>query len=203
MRTAAGRLLSALLLAFLATPAFADTQTLVFMRHGEKPSAGLGQLDCQGLNRALALPAVLRKRFGAPAAIFAPNPADKMEENDTAYAYVRPLATIEPTAIAFGLPVNVDFAFGDIKGLQGALAQPALQNGVVFIAWEHKQIAKLAGRILADNGGDAGQVDKWKGDDFDSLYVIRIKREGGTVSATYQHSREGLDGQSINCPSMP
>ena len=28
------------------------TQTLVFLRHAEKPDGGLGQLNCQGLNRA-------------------------------------------------------------------------------------------------------------------------------------------------------
>ncbi len=33
-------------------------ETLVFVRHGEKPAQGYGQLNCQGLNRALALPAV-------------------------------------------------------------------------------------------------------------------------------------------------
>ena len=41
-------------------------QTIVFFRHGEKPSAGLGQLTCQGLNRALALPDVLIGKFGKP-----------------------------------------------------------------------------------------------------------------------------------------
>ena len=29
------------------------TQTLVFLRHGEKPAGGLGQLNCQGLNLSL------------------------------------------------------------------------------------------------------------------------------------------------------
>ena len=41
------------------------TQTLVFIRHGEKPDEGLGQLSCQGLNRALALPPVIAKVFWA------------------------------------------------------------------------------------------------------------------------------------------
>lgn len=30
-------------------------QTLVFIRHGEKPDNDSGQLSCQGLNRALAI----------------------------------------------------------------------------------------------------------------------------------------------------
>ena len=37
-----------------AASAHAD-QTIVFLRHGEKPASGLGQLTCQGLNRSLAL----------------------------------------------------------------------------------------------------------------------------------------------------
>ena len=61
------------------------TQTIVLLRHGEKPPAGLGQLDCQGLNRALALPPVLAERFGRPAAIFAPNPARKVEDEGGAF----------------------------------------------------------------------------------------------------------------------
>ena len=31
----------------------------MFLRHGEKPSGGYGQLTCQGLNRSLALPDIL------------------------------------------------------------------------------------------------------------------------------------------------
>ena len=34
-------------------------ETIVCIRHGEKPLLGLGQLTCKGLNRALALPQVL------------------------------------------------------------------------------------------------------------------------------------------------
>ncbi len=52
------------------------TETIVFVRHGEKPAAGLGQLDCQGLNRALALPPVIAA-FGKVDAIFAPNPSQQ------------------------------------------------------------------------------------------------------------------------------
>ena len=47
----------------------AAKETIVFVRHGEKPDAGLGQLDCQGLNRALKLPGVIKATFGKPNAI--------------------------------------------------------------------------------------------------------------------------------------
>jgi hypothetical protein len=37
------------------------------------------------------------------------------------YDYVRPLATVEPTAIFFTLPVDTSFGFSDIIDLQAAL----------------------------------------------------------------------------------
>ena len=52
-----------------------DATTILIIRHGEKPAAGLGQLSCRGLNRSLALPEVLIRRYGAPTALYAPNPA--------------------------------------------------------------------------------------------------------------------------------
>ena len=81
-------------------------ETIVLIRHGEKPVDGLGQLNCQGLNRSLALPRVLLAKFGKPAFIFAPNPTRQVNDKGRPYDYVRPLATIEPTAIQLGLPVN-------------------------------------------------------------------------------------------------
>jgi hypothetical protein len=47
-------------------------ETIVFLRHGEKPDKEIGQLNCQGLNRALALPRILSSKFGKPDYIFAP-----------------------------------------------------------------------------------------------------------------------------------
>jgi hypothetical protein len=82
------------------------TETIVIIRHAEKPADDLGQLNCQGLNRALALPTVIQKKFGRPNVIFAPNPSEQVTEDGEKYDYVRPLATIEPTAISFGLPVH-------------------------------------------------------------------------------------------------
>jgi hypothetical protein len=49
-------------------------QTIVFMRHGEKPSGGYGQLTCQGFNRALALQDVLVAKYGRPDYLYAPSP---------------------------------------------------------------------------------------------------------------------------------
>ncbi|GAC1041378.1 hypothetical protein [Rhizobium sp. No.120] len=184
-----------------ASAAETGTQTIVFMRHGEKPEAGLGQLSCQGLNRALALPAVLTKLFGRPAAIFAPDPSKRKEDSGISYDYIRPLATIEPTAIARGMPVDTSFGYEDIDDLKAELKKPVYAGKLIFIAWEHKQIVDLARQLMSENGGDEKAVPKWHGKDFDSLYVLRIGGGKTGSGATFEKVAEGLDGRSDACPN--
>ena len=175
-------------------------ERIVLVRHGEKPDTGLGQLDCQGLNRALALPPVIAKTFGRPAVVFAPDPSQKKEDHGVLYDYVRPLATIEPAAIFFGLPVNANFGLSDTDGLQAAVDQPLYHNVLVLIAWEHTLIETITRKLLAIHGGNPALVPKWQDDDFDSIYVVTIVRTGDATSASFVHMREGLDGQPVTCP---
>src|SRR6516162_11006019 len=158
------------------------TETVVLVRHGEKPALGLGQLDCQGLNRALALPAVVSKQFGKPDAIFAPDPAKSKADHGHLYNYVRPLATIEPTAIAFGLPIDASIGVADLDALRLKLVSPVYRNALVVVAWEHAAIAKLARLLVADRGGDPTIVPDWQADDFDSIYFVKLAQtEAGTA----------------------
>ncbi|MFQ0815959.1 hypothetical protein AVM02_17130 [Brucella anthropi] len=176
------------------------TETIILVRHGEKPAGGLGQLDCRGLNRALKLPAVIARDFGKPDAIFAPDPAREKMDNGISYAYNRALATVEPTAIRFGMPVDTRFGYDEIGKLQAALEAPQYSNAAILVGWEHKQLYKLARNLLKDNGGDKAAVPKWRGNDFDSIYVLHIRRGDGHVSAGFQRLNEGLDGQPESCP---
>ena len=174
-------------------------ETIVCLRHGEKPPGGLGQLDCQGLNRALALPKVLLAKFGTPQFIFAPNPTQKVDGTNE-YNYVRPLATIEPTAIRCGLPVNTQFGFLEIKGLESELKKPAYLNAVVFVAWEHKLIDEFSKNLMADNGGNAGEVPDWSGKEFDQIFVFKITTADGERKISFSIDHEGLNGLSADCP---
>lgn len=185
------------------TPASAadGTETIVLIRHGEKPPQGLGQLNCQGLNRSLRLPAVIKARFGVPAAIFAPNPAEQKTDQGEAYDYVRPLATVEPTAIAFGLPVNAGIGVEDISKLQARLEDKVYANALVLVAWEHKQLVKLARKLMKDHDGDPDSVPKWQGDDFDGIYVVKLSRKGSDTTATFAKQAQGLNGQPATCPN--
>ncbi|MBK1613866.1 hypothetical protein CKO44_10335 [Rubrivivax gelatinosus] len=182
-----------------AVAARADT-TIVILRHAEKPPLGLGQLDCRGLNRALALPAVLLRTYGAPSALYAPDPSVLKADKGVPYAYIRPLATIEPLAVRAGLPVQLHWSMEQVEPLAAhLLAQPA---GTYVVAWEHHWAARLARALVAGAGGDAARVPGWADDDFDSLYEVRLRRgEGGTTTAEFSIGHEGLDGQSSTCPA--
>jgi hypothetical protein len=174
-------------------------ETIVCIRHGEKPKGGLGQLTCRGLNRALALPDVLLKKYGAPQFVFAPDPAQKVDGNG-GYYYVRPLMTIEPTAIRCGLPVNTQFGFREIKNLEGELAKTNYQGATVFIVWEHVVLDQFVKNLLKDNGGNPAQVPAWPQNDYDTIFLVKIthSENGNSVALAIDH--EGLNNLSDDCP---
>lgn len=173
-------------------------QPSFIVRHGEKPAQGLGQLSCKGLSRSLALASVLSSRYGKPAVIYAPNPSVKKADKGVLYAYVRPLATIEPLAIRAGLPVNVDWGMADISSLAETLL--AGTEGTQVVAWEHHFAEKLAIQLLSSLGGKPETVPSWDGLDFDSIYVIRVTGNDKTRRAIFTRENEGLNDLPENCP---
>jgi hypothetical protein len=174
-------------------------ETLICIRHGEKPKGGLGQLTCRGLNRSLALPDVLLAKYGQPKFVFAPNPTEKVDGLHE-YNYIRPLMTIEPTAIRCGLPINTQYGYSEIGGLEKELSQTEYQNTVIFVAWEHVLLDDFAKKIVKDNGGNAAQVPDWPGNDYDTIFVIKITQDNGKTSVSFSIDREGLNGMSDECP---
>ncbi|CAI1898788.1 Uncharacterised protein [Serratia quinivorans] len=181
--------LAALLL--LSQSALAQ-ETLIFVRHGEKPANNSGQLTCKGLNRALALPDVLLNRYGKPDFIFAAGPKE-----DKTGSSLRALSTIMPTAVRVGLPIGIQFHADDIAGLQQELLSDKYQNSRIFIAWEHKNLDKAVKNIVAARGGNPDSVPKWPGSDFDSIFVVTLDQ--GKVS--FRQESEGLTALAETCPS--
>ncbi len=180
--------LTALLL--LSQSALAQ-ETLIFVRHGEKPANNSGQLTCKGLNRALALPEVLLNRYGKPDFIFAAGP----KENKTGSS-LRALSTIMPTAVRVGLPIGIQFHADDIAGLQQELLSDKYQNSRIFIAWEHKNLDQAVKNIVAARGGDANWVPKWPGSDFDSIFVVTLDQD----KVSFRQESEGLTALAETCP---
>lgn len=183
-----------------AAQASRDTETLVFVRHGEKPPEGLGQLNCKGLNRALALPAVIAAKYGKPAAIYAPDPDEQKKDNGHSYYYVRPLATVEPTAIQFGLPIETPYGHSRIDSLESTLVDKKWRGRTVLVAWEHREIQDFVRRLVAAHGGSASDVPRWESADFDSVYVLRVDWSGSAPVMRFAHEHEGLDGRADDCP---
>ncbi|AKE13158.1 histidine phosphatase family protein [Serratia liquefaciens] len=179
------------LAALLLSQSVLAQETLIFVRHGEKPANDSGQLTCKGLNRALALPDVLLDRYGKPDFIFAAGP----KENKTGSS-LRALSTIMPTAVRVGLPIGIQFHADDIAGLQQELLSDKYQNSRIFIAWEHKNLDKAVKNIVAARGGDASLVPEWPGSDFDSIFVVTLDQ--GKVS--FRQEGEGLTQLAESCP---
>ena len=180
------------------------TQTLVFLRHAEKPGEGLGQLNCQGLNRALDLATLLPERFGKADYVFAANPSRHVEEGskDESYSYIRPLMTITPSAIRLGLPVNIDYGANDTDELADELLRDKYRNATVYTAWSHGYLPELintvAGKAL---GEDRVITQDWNGDDFDTLYVLTLTWHDGKASLLSRNVRQGLNDGAHSCPT--
>jgi hypothetical protein len=193
-----------LLAIFLLSPllrAADGVETIVCIRHGEKTPTEMGQLSVRGLNRSLALPEILLSKFGRPAFIFAPDPAKEVRPpGGQPSCYIRPLATIEPTAIRCQLPVNTRFGFEDIARLEAELRKPVYEGAVVFVSWEHVWLVKFVRHLVAGLGGDPAQVPDWPSSDFDSIYVVRIAAHDGRNSVSFALDHEGIGRPSDRFP---
>ncbi|WP_445672074.1 histidine phosphatase family protein [Pseudomonas inefficax] len=180
------------------------TQTLVFLRHAEKPGEGLGQLNCQGLNRALDLATVLPERFGKADYVFAANPSRQVEEGskDESYSYIRPLMTISPSAIRLGLPVNIDYGANDTDELADELLSDKYRNATIYTAWSHGYLPELINTVAGKALGEEQVItEDWSGDDFDTLYVLTLTWHDGKPSLLSRNVRQGLNNGAHSCPT--
>jgi hypothetical protein len=181
-------------------PSDKTVETIVVIRHAEKPPGGLGNLTCRGLNRALALPNVLLPKYGVPDYIFAPNPAEQVNDHAGKFYYVRPLMTIEPTAIRCQLPINTAYGYTKIDQLAGELKKPAYQHALVFVAWEHIWLVKFARLMVESYGGNPAQVPNWTNDNYDTIFVFKITHQDGKDTLAFTVDHEGLNHLSDSCP---
>ena len=180
------------------------TQTLVFLRHGEKPAGGLGQLNCQGLNRAIDLATLLPDKFGKANYVFAANPTRNVEEGefDNSYSYIRPLMTISPSAIKLGLPVNINFSANDTSDLADELLHDKYHNAVIYTAWSHGYLPELINKVAGDATGKKMTItDDWESSDYDSLYVLTLTWHNGKASLQSHVYKQGLDNGAETCPT--
>lgn len=185
-------------------PPAANETVIALFRHGEKPNGGRGMISCEGLGRALALPARLRELIGSPDVAIAPSPAASKVDSGVEYDYQRPLLTIAPAAIEAGIPIRSQLAWNDHLGLALTMSDESLQGKVVYIAWEHHLALQAVKDLYAINGADSAELpDHWESDDFDSVYAIRLRREDQKVKVSFQLLKEGIEPKPACASEAP
>jgi len=154
---------------------------VVIIRHGEKPDNG-NNLNCQGLNRAIALPKILFTKFGVANEIYIPtvNTGDKTKS-------ARMFQTITPYAVKYNLDINSSYETGDYKSVAKDVFE---QKGTVILCWEHNAIPHLAKAL-----GVQGNIRDWSDNDFDSIWIITYRNGNVTLTA----DKEGLNPSNV-CP---
>ena len=140
---------------------------VVVIRHAEKPQSG-DNLSCKGENRAIALSAVLLKKFGRPDYTYVP--ALKLGESST---HARMFQTVIPLAIKQNLVINSKYAEENVVGVANDVLQ---RHVLVLLVWEHSQLQSLARALGVAN------APKWKDQDFDSIWVISPSAAGVSLS---------------------
>ena len=170
-----------IVLFFLCITVFSFAQTVVIIRHGEKPEKGKN-LNCQGLNRSLKLPAVIFSKFGIPGSIYVPS-----LDNNVSTGHARMFETVIPLAAKYNLKINSQYAETDIAALAKEIMK---QSGVVLVVWQHSTIPSIV-RAL---GVDLLNMH-WDDNDYDSIWIIHFQK--GIAKITFD--KEGLV-PSTSCP---
>ena len=138
-----------------------SVRQVVIIRHAEKPDKG-DNLSCQGLNRALALPAMLYSKYKLPDHIFVPDMKSGKSTNQS-----RMYQTIVPFAVKYNRDIDTRYSVDDVKNLADAIMKI---SGYVLVVWEHDKIPDIVQAL-----GIKDKDLKWKDSDYDSIWIITFK----------------------------
>jgi hypothetical protein len=176
-------------------PAAMPSQTIMIIRHAEKPdgtSNGIDETDAiddkslipRGWQRAgawaeLFFPSLGRQpALPTPTAILASAPEDHHDAAGDGSKSKRPMQTVSPLAGKLGIVINLQFS----KGQENLVAEEASGiNGIVLICWQHEDIAAIAQAIV---GSSNGVPANWPGDRFN--IVLRLDRPNNGAGWTLQ-----------------
>lgn len=171
--------------AALATPIAPGTDTVLVIRHGEKPNGSgapygitqdgeqsVGSLTVRGWARAGALVELFAPADGVPVragllrpdAVYAAKPgADKSQ---------RPAQTVSVVADRLGVPLNTKYAKGDEAAL---VREIGARHGVTLVSWQHEEIPAMADAFGAVTPAPPKQ---WPDDRFDVVWVFTRAASG-------------------------
>jgi hypothetical protein len=172
-------------------------ETVYMVRHAEAHPVSTfedGNYVCAGQWRALDLPNALRGTI-APNLVYSIDPAQATPGGQTAsgnstWSYVRPSLTVEPYAIANGLPYGLAASFELIAQNPPQLATVAssffftggqFTNQTVLLAWEHDHIPPTVNALIASyfpGGVGPAPAPGWPDDDYDTIWTVTLDANG-------------------------
>ena len=184
----AALLLSAALMPWSAAQA-APTQVLL-LRHGHKSGLpGDFNLSPQGLDRAIALAALLPACFGQPTHILTFYLDPVSSKNARSYQSAVPLA------VASRVNIQIDEASREASRQSGQriLNDPRYSNGRVVLFWEHRRMPELAAGL-----GWSG-MSPIADDSFDDLFELTYPPGSGQPVVRRLSQSALLSGRQ-SCP---
>ena len=171
-------------------------QTIMIIRHSEKPDdlnngvGASGALDSKSLTprgwqRAGAWAELFSPAFGTsklpePTTIFASAPAGHQETaaGNGGSKSRRPLQTVTPLAEKLEIEINLEFAKGNEVELANALSATP---GVTLVCWQHENIFEIANALTPT---PSGVPNTWPSTCFNVIF--RFDRPDGVSAWTFK-----------------
>jgi len=153
-----------------APMASAMPQTVVVIRHAEKPSDESNiHLSEKGYARAAKLPQFFL-RFDSATAIRLIAQGQKRADSS-----LRPIETVMPASQQFQQPIQHQFVKGESRAMVEFIrSNPAFDDKTVVISWGHDELGAISAMLGANQG-------EWSSKIFDRAWVFRFNADGALV----------------------
>lgn len=162
-------ILTLFLLLIFQTTAYALPSAVILIRHAEKPYWG-NTLSELGEKRALNLVNFVKNDknitdLGPINFLFAASP----KHDDSS---IRSIQTITPLSKSLNIFINTNYTRGQEEEVaREILSNPIYNNKVIFIAWAHAKIAKLAHKL-----GSYNTPSEWEDEDYDHVWILKFNK---------------------------
>lgn len=181
----------------------AAPREIIIIRHGDKvlgPVKGheySGRyLSPKGVLRSIKFAVYYASHYPVPDFIFASRPADAKEAATETTSY-RPIQTVMPLADLLTQEGHGDVVIHHpyMQKQFPALAKVLLQNPMydqklILICWQHGRI-----NALTKDLGVTQSLPKWKGDNYDQVYILKYDSKGHVTSFQMLENQYPIQGE--------